>query len=45
VERNVANIMGRLGVRSRIDLVKYAIRIGLVDVDESGGMVRRTNDE
>ncbi len=35
VERHIANIMGRLGVRSRIDLVKYAIRTGLADVDES----------
>lgn len=33
VERHIANIMGKLGVRSRIDLVKYAIRIGLADVE------------
>jgi len=43
VERHIANIMGRLGVRSRIDLVKYAIRTGLVDVDESGGAVQRAS--
>ena len=36
VERHIANIMAKLGVRSRIDLVKYAIRTGLADVDASG---------
>ena len=35
VERHIANIMGKLGVRSRVDLVKYAIRTGLADVEGS----------
>ena len=35
VDRHRENIMRKLGVHSRIDLVKYAIREGLIDLDES----------
>lgn len=35
VERHIANIMDRLGVRSRVELVKYAIRTGLIDANDS----------
>jgi two-component system response regulator NreC len=33
VERHRANLMGKLGLHSRADLVKYAIRQGIIDVD------------
>ncbi len=33
VERHRANIMAKLGLHSRTDLIKYAIRRGLVDLD------------
>jgi DNA-binding NarL/FixJ family response regulator len=35
VERHRANIMEKLGLHSRTALVKYAIRKGLVDVQDS----------
>lgn len=35
VERHRANIMGKLNLHSRTELVKYAIRKGLIDVDGS----------
>lgn len=34
VDRHRENIMRKLGVHSRIDLVKYAIKEGLIDLDE-----------
>ena len=33
VERHRANIMAKLNLHSRTELVKYAIRKGLIDVD------------
>jgi two-component system response regulator NreC len=33
VERHRANIMDKLNLHSRTELVKYAIRKGLIDVD------------
>ena len=33
VENHRANIMGKLGLRSTIELVRYAAKIGLIDVD------------
>lgn len=33
VERHRANILGKLGLHNRTELVKYAIRKGLIDVD------------
>jgi len=34
VDRHRENIMHKLNMHSRIDLVKYAIRTGLIDIDE-----------
>ncbi|UCG25874.1 MAG: helix-turn-helix transcriptional regulator, partial [Chloroflexota bacterium] len=34
VDRHRENIMRKLNMHSRIDLVKYAIRTGLIDLDE-----------
>jgi len=34
VDRHRENIMRKLNMHSRIDLVKYAIRTGLIDIDE-----------
>lgn len=34
VDRHRENIMRKLNMHSRIDLVKYAIRMGLIDLDE-----------
>ena len=34
VDRHRENIMRKLNMHNRIDLVKYAIRIGLIDLDE-----------
>jgi two-component system response regulator NreC len=36
VERHRANIMEKLGLHNRTALVKYAIRKGLVDVQDNG---------
>jgi len=33
VERHRANIMGKLNLHSRTELVKYAIRKGMIDVE------------
>jgi DNA-binding NarL/FixJ family response regulator len=33
VENHKANIMRKLGLQGTVDLVKYAVRIGLIDVD------------
>jgi two-component system response regulator NreC len=33
VDRHRENIMRKLNMHSRIDLVKYAIRTGLIDLD------------
>lgn len=35
VARHRENIMQKLGLHSRTELVKYAIRIGLIDIDET----------
>ncbi len=35
VERHRANIMGNLNLHSRTELVKYAIRKGLIEVEGS----------
>ena len=34
VDRHRENIMRKLNMHSRIDLVKYAIKRGLIDLDE-----------
>jgi len=34
VDRHRENIMRKLNLHSRVDLVKYAIRIGLIDLEE-----------
>lgn len=34
VARHRENIMRKLGLHSRTELVKYAIRVGLIDVEE-----------
>jgi DNA-binding NarL/FixJ family response regulator len=34
VDRHRENIMGKLDLHSRIDLTKYAIRNGLIDLDK-----------
>jgi two-component system response regulator NreC len=34
VDRHRENIMRKLNLHSRIDLVKYALRIGLIDLDD-----------
>jgi two-component system response regulator NreC len=34
VDRHRENIMRKLNLHSRIDLVKYAIRKGLIDLEE-----------
>jgi DNA-binding NarL/FixJ family response regulator len=31
VERHRANVLGKLGLRDRVDLTRYAIRRGLVE--------------
>jgi DNA-binding CsgD family transcriptional regulator len=31
VEKHRASIMGKLGVQNRMELLKYAIKIGIVD--------------
>jgi len=31
VERHRANVLGKLGMRDRVDLTRYAIRRGLVE--------------
>ena len=36
VERHRANILAKLGLHSRTELVKYAIRKGLIQVEEKG---------
>ena len=35
VDRHRENIMGKLNLHSRVDLVKYALRNGLIELDES----------
>jgi len=37
VENHRANIMGKLGLHSGIELVRYAARLGLIDVDQWKG--------
>ncbi len=37
VERHRANILAKLGLHSRTELVKYAIRKGLIEVESGGG--------
>jgi DNA-binding NarL/FixJ family response regulator len=34
VDRHRENIMGKLNLHSRVDLVKYALRTGLIELDE-----------
>ena len=34
VDRHRENIMRKLNLHSRIDLVKYALKIGLIDLDD-----------
>jgi DNA-binding NarL/FixJ family response regulator len=34
VENHRANIMGKLGLHTSIDLVRYAARLGLIDIDQ-----------
>ena len=34
VDRHRENIMRKLNLHSRVDLVKYALRIGLIDLDD-----------
>lgn len=36
VERHRANILAKLGLHSRTELVKYAIRKGLIQVEANG---------
>jgi DNA-binding CsgD family transcriptional regulator len=37
VENHRTNIKGKLGLKSTIDLARYAARLGLIDVDEWKG--------
>ena len=34
VDRHRENIMSKLNLHNRVDLVKYALRMGLIDLDE-----------
>ena len=35
VDRHRENIMHKLNMHNRVELVKYAIRVGLIDLEES----------
>ena len=35
VDRHRENIMHKLNLHNRVELVKYAIRVGLIDLEES----------
>jgi DNA-binding NarL/FixJ family response regulator len=34
VENHRTNIMGKLGLHSSIELIRYAARLGLIDIDQ-----------